>query len=390
MLNRVEDVSPFLRLGNVLLEVPGEFTTLTAPVGLRIDGQSLSVAPTTFFRSARLPSAAESLSVAPGEDLIGIDIVCIRQATVRVAGTLSASRRSTAGIAVRLVPGGVDDGLSEVPLDAARTVTDSVGRFVFAGVPAGEYVISSELGVLEALDSGAPELEFLRYPLSVGSFDVEGLVLNLQAALSITGRLEFPKDDTAVGARVSLRAIKQRRIGIPITERSTSVDASGKFRLDRLLPGPYSLSLGLPGGRQIQDIFLDGREHRGGPVRLTADSDVRVLVARSLPTLTVALSPPASALDSDLTAVVFPSPIETWSYAWFDTRRVRAEPLDENAAAHFRNLPVGEYFAMVLPMERLAANWRTPERLRILAASAQRVQMQSSTTVTVTLARGTR
>ena len=378
--------TPFLNMGNVLLEVPGEFTALTAPVGLRIDGQSVSVAPTTFYRSARVPDEAELVTVGPGEDLTGIDLTCIRQQTVRLVGQLFGQQTPAAATAVRLVPRGVDDGLSEVPLDAARTLTDSTGRFAFAGVPPGDYTLSAESGAANTVEAGAPPLEFLRHPLSVGSADVEGLVLNLQPALLVTGRVEFldPGTRPGGGARFSLRGIKQQRMGVSITERSAAADASGAVRLDGLLPGTYAFSAGLPAGWQVQDMFIDGREHKGGPVTLSADARIRIVAVRSLPTLTVTLTQQSGVEVSAMVAVIFPVAPGAWNHAGFGTRRARSEWIDARAQVQFGNLPVGEYFVAVLPRDRLAANWQAPGRLKELAASAQRVQLRSSMSVVVT------
>lgn len=124
-----------------------------------------------------------------------------------------------------------------------RVLSGADGRFAFAGVPQGSYLLSSRRSA-DALALGG-RLEPVPVPLPAGSIDA---FLPLTAAVpeprrtagdaTIAGVVRTRDGDPAPGAIVRLRGLADARAALVVVRTGTD----GRFRAENLPPGPYSIT----------------------------------------------------------------------------------------------------------------------------------------------------
>ena len=126
-------------------------------------------------------------------------------------------------------------------------VTGADGEFRFEGVPDGLY-----RAVAEAPGFGGSEA----WQVAVDGAPVSGLELRLGKTAAVSGRVV----GAAAAALVSARVHASRLLG---ETRSVPVDGDGRYRLDGLAPGEWSLSAAVPDHRQrAERVVLAADEER--------------------------------------------------------------------------------------------------------------------------------
>ena len=174
----------------------------------------------------------------------------------RVSGTVvDGSGLPVPGARVRLSVGLDSDGSAE------NGRTDAQGKFRFDDVEAGSYQPHASRGT--AVGFGRP--------LSVVPLEpVEGLVIELKAGLTVTGRITDQKGAGLGGVDVRMSS---RVTTDPDLRASGRTAADGSYRLEGLLPGSYQLAVdgaeaGFMGHKRI--VQLAGSRPHNEDVQLAA------------------------------------------------------------------------------------------------------------------------
>ncbi len=380
------------------------------------DGQpAMGYAP-VFFPGTTSPSAASMVDVTAGQERYGVDFQLQLVTTSQVTGMLAgADGASPAGAQVMLTP---VDTLPGLP-GAQQTVrAGQDGAFTFRNVTPGQYHVTARAQVRQPVDpanqtetplpqgrggrggrgmGAVVEVLWAHASISVDGQDLEGVALQLQKGMTVTGRVAFdgtkllpPTDLTRV--RVTLQPIgtQDLEFGGPVT---TTVEANGRFTITGVTPGRYSLrgnapagtggpgvgrggalSAGGSGNWVLSSAVAGGRETLDFPLEITPNmnvTDAVVTFADRATELTGTLQDATGAATSDFTIVVFPVDTRYWVP---QARRIQSTRPGTDGRYTVRNLPAGDYaIAAVTDVE--PGEWYNPSFLQELLNASVRVSI---------------
>jgi protocatechuate 3,4-dioxygenase beta subunit len=162
---------------------PGEYT-LGAFVGQIVGTESSVGLPgyaTTFFPGTAVASESQRVTVEAAQDLAGVDFSLVRVRTAKISGQAldAAGDPITGGIA--LLPSRRSGAI--LPVIGARIEPD--GRFEFANVAPGEYVLQASRHRQGAWNEGESALQVL----TVTGSDIADLELRTSYGSAISGRI---------------------------------------------------------------------------------------------------------------------------------------------------------------------------------------------------------
>lgn len=330
----------------------------------------LFVYPATFHQSADSLAQAIAVTLTAGDERGAIDLQLHPVATVRVSGTVVGPEPPGVPIPIRLRTGGADS--LAIDQDWPATVTDREARFTFPAVPAGEYL----LRVVTPIQP----MHWAEVPLTIGRSDIDGLTVNLQAALRISGRVEFDgrltRPAAAQLAQVPI-TVEQADITWDASSRTppTRIDASGQFTTPGFPAGRYILRVsGSPVGWMFKSARHNGRDLSETPVDLQGGDVTGVVITftdRWTGMRGVVRSPQGTG-DAEATVVVFPTDAQAWTDLGLNPRRVRSTATRRGGEFSFTSLPPGDYYAAALP-DHLALDWQDPKFMEGLARLGTRV-----------------
>ena len=211
-------------------------------------------------------------------DLVDVRIEMKRGATL--AGRVEPPAIAQIGITpIRQAgPVGRADSLARYEsLLRARTRSDTTGRFVVTGIPAGDFELRA---MAEDGRSGSVRI-------TVGADDQADLVVTLSPRCSVAGHVTDPEGRPLAGYRVGTHrfdAPLAKRFVADNIERSTKSAEDGSFSLVGLEAGRYSISVQSPspgtvGGSSMDVDLADG--DRSG-VTIVVPIDPAVLRGRVL------------------------------------------------------------------------------------------------------------
>jgi protocatechuate 3,4-dioxygenase beta subunit len=297
---------------------------------------ALSLQSVFFHPSTVDAEAAAMVSVRPAEERQGIDIT-IGEATVAdLRGTVTGIPAGAQGY-VFLVPGGA--GVASATVDAG-------GRFVFSGVPPGDYAVVAR--VATPRDKPVQAL-WGRTTVSAYGQAVENLFIDLRPGTSIRGRLTID-DRAATAADLSRLTIVMHSVAPWRSEALYArVSPDGAFVIDAVTPGRYRLiastptTVGAPPAVALRSVRLNGQEYADLPIDFLPDAPVSEM-AVSLTTRSQHLS--GRILDAagrprpDLSLLVFAADPRYWLTV---SRRIQLVRAATDGFFELDNLPAGDY-----------------------------------------------
>ena len=365
---------------------------------------SVLVYRTRFHSSTSTLTHAQLVQVEPGARVQGIDIVMeAPQVSHTVSGQLVGPEQSTAATTVSLVPSELEGLASDRGFSAATSVTDSRGRFVFVGVPAGRYVLKSIIGgrawapklgstaallaatpvsaaVMRAPDRSQDEILWAQTKVEVSDSSINGLSLRLQPGHRVSGRIVLPADFTGPAPPGLTQALVQLYPVDPDNESSQATTlpaANGSFQTSAHLPGRYRLFVSLIDRVwRVAEIEVNGENVLDGWIDLT-DSDVSNVTVR-LTNKDVVLPGHLSG-DSETVEqaqiVVFPADIERWiARGMHPDLTSSGSRADSEGRFRVSNLKPGAYAVLAVPVG-VTVNLADPDWVRKVAPLGTRVQV---------------
>jgi carboxypeptidase family protein len=391
---------------------PGTATPTSQAAGLL-------VYPTTFYPSVRTPSQAAPVMVRSGLEHANADLLLHLERTSRVSGTLVSPGGLAAHVAVRLTVAGEDAG---GPLDAAATITDASGAFTFAGVTAGQYVLSAvrlprpppdapddtRMTIQSGTAIVAPRTPspqplvapppvpadatlWARLPIAVGDQDVADLTVVLQEAPRMSGRLEFDggadrPDPTLVS---NLRIVLEPADGSPaapgLESESGHPDEAGGFRTVGVPPGRYVVRVaGLPlPGWTFKGAEYEGRDLADTAVEMTKDVSGVVLSFTDRPSAIEGRVQRGMQPDAEAVVAAYPVDEAEWVDAGAAARRIKVAHATRDGSFTLANVPAGDYYVVAVKDD--PASWQDPALLRALTPAARQIRVLEGERTAVTL-----
>ncbi len=338
-------------------------------------GEVAWVYRTTFAPGTARQSEASVVAVRDGAEPT-LDIALRPSRAVRVSGRVVGADGPVTHTPVRLLPTGegrLTDGYSPLEHAAATALTDSAGRFLFLGVPEGDYVIMMRTG--ERLDVvSATE------PVTVTGSDVADMLLTARPAPQVRGRFEVPAGSQIRGLYIFADALDNGRFSVPIPPvgqelRFAASVAPGRYVLNLRVPDGLSCTAVMRAGRDIADEIL---------VVQSEDIDLTVICGDPATRLAGTARKDDGTPDPEAAIVAFPVERAFWSGPAIRVRRLQQAYSDTAGGFRLATLPPGDYFVAAIPIER-SELWRDPKFLDGLTRSATRVSLTQGDSRTIDL-----
>ncbi len=277
--------------------------------------------------------------------------------------------------ALRLMPANTTEAWAEG--DAITTMTDRAARYTFPAVPSGHYslrLVRSAGGRGEWVQPDS--VIWVDLPVSVGSEDIEHLMVEARAGVRIGGRVEFDGKDSPPlrGVSVTIEPadpFSARAGGSVIRAQANSY---GEFVSPPLTGGLYYVRVqDSPSGWMFRSATLDGRDVTDIPMNVGADTMNVVVTFTDRWSGLRGLVQNRQGRDLAAAVLVFPTDSDTWASSGVSPRRVRS--VRPNMSGEYSlNLPPGEYYVIAVP-DAQAADWQDSAFLLAATRAAARVRI---------------
>jgi hypothetical protein len=369
------------RVGTMQLQASGALSR-NAPTPT--DHGPLLAYQTTYFPAALVPTQAQTITVAPGEDHPNVDVTMRLVTTVRVMGSVSGPDGSGANLGLRLVVADSRDAGFNGSYPTANTISEASGAFTFIGVPSGQYELQVTRIPRPDIINGTPAAPtnlptlWARVPVSVGSTDVAGLTVALRTGVRVSGRVEFdgstprPAPERLAAVSIVLQDIDGLGQGI----MPARLSADGQFATPGVIPGRYLAVLGgAPGpGWSLKSLTANGRDLSAAPQVFDSDITGAILTLTDHPNRidgSVEMLPSA---DTPPAIVFFPANYQAWLAGGTAGRLSRFIRVDASGRFTSIGLPAGDYYIAAIPSD-LSNAWQDPKMLETIARGATRISL---------------
>jgi hypothetical protein len=387
--------------------------TLTFPAGTavptaRADG-TLAVYQTTYYPAAPTIAEAAIVSVTSGQERSAVDIQLQAVRTVRVSGNLLAPQGMADNVGIRLIPAGPDLAVNDV--DAATTITDETGGFIFPGVPPGQYVLrvvrvprlpadlddSSTVRIASGgaavptslpppADATPPPIPsdatlFAEIPLSIGDHDLSNLIVPLRVGPRMSGHVEFdgasdrPDQQALTNVRITLDPADGSPAAPGLSFVTGHPDETGQFATYGVPSGKYVVrvaGLAFPNW-VLKGVFYQGHDLTDEPIDMTSSDITGVtLTLTDRPASLVGTVSSGGVPDGNAVVLVYPRDATAWASSGALSRRMRVARPGADGTYMMPSLAAGEYNVVAVE-EDLLGEWQDPALLEALSRRAEHV-----------------
>jgi Carboxypeptidase regulatory-like domain len=371
------------------------------------DDATTGYAP-VYFPGTTMTNNATAVTLNVGEERLGVDFQLQLVSMARIEGmVIYPSSQDQGNVQVQLVNVGEDIG--GIGMTSARVDRD--GKFRFSSVAPGQYTLVARTGgpgqmmgpVINEMLAGrggrmgdggggvdpaqgrgagrgfSSQRLWATADISVDGRNLSNLVLTLQPAFSMSGRLEFrgtstqaPSDLTRV--RVTLSPSDPTSSGRATASPAMArVDESGRFTID-VVPGRYRLSAGGVNGWSVESAVVGGQDALDFPLEIRSSQNLTgavVTFSDQMTTLSGTVTNTQGQAMSDYTLVIYPTDQRYWLP---QSRRIRSVRPATDGTFSINGLPTGDYrIAPVLDPE--PGSWFDATFLQQLDSSSERFSL---------------
>jgi hypothetical protein len=387
------------------------------PAGTTEDGLPLTY-QTEYFTGAIAADRATPITLAAGEERVGVDFAIAPVRAMTLAGTVMGLEGPTSNVQLQLLPADAAELTS--PIETATARTDGNGQFTFDMVPAGQYVLralqqprggpgetttftrgtaSGTFTIRQTLErrvAAAPLPDtptlWADTPVSVGTRDILDLGVTLRTGLTVSGTVVFsgsatqPTLEQRGAVSILLEPADGRTAGLSSSVRGR-VDPSGTFTTMGVPAGKYILRVaGAPQDWSLRDASHGGRDISSTAVELDADSATGVVITfTDAPTeLNGTVRDTAGNADPRASVIVFSTDQSMWVDTGAQPRRLRQVRASQDGSYTVGGLPAGDYYVIAVE-DATTAGWQDPAILNQLAREATTVRLADGATRTQAL-----
>jgi hypothetical protein len=341
-------------------------------------GSAVNWSPVYHPGTPDLASAAR-LTLAAGEDQSGIDIPMRLVPTSRISGIVTTPDGVLPQtVLITIVPADPRARLSTNLGFVSSARPPAAGRYTFAGVTPGSFIVNARTGSGAGRGAAAPTTAtpvlWASAPVTVQGVDLD-VPLALQPAIAVSGRVEFktqtpPTPEEIAGLRILLRSVESGPD--EAYQPSARVTEPGTFAFAGGVPGLFRLNWSRGAGREwfMTSATVGGRETLDGPVEIKAPiADMTVVFTDRPSEISGTLQDATGRPATDYFIVVFSTNRAYWTPL---SRRVMQTRPGTDGSYLLRNLPAGEYLVAALT-DVAPGDASDPAFLGELTASAVKV-----------------
>lgn len=337
--------------------------------------------PTVAFAPVFYPGTSNSVEAVPirvnaGEERRGIDLQVVAVRTVKVTGRVLAQDVELSTLRPQLIPSAMAQGFFSVPGNAVAFSND--GTFQFVNVIPGRYTL------VVSTFARNPVL-FATANITVGDSDISGIVLTMQTAPTVTGRVVF--DATTAKPPQNLQLVRLSLTPVRGPNRSVtaetgafsvspvSVQSDSTFRFPGVYPGTYSLNALLTNvpGWALRSATINGRDILDAPFEVTETSeglnDLVVTFTDKRSELHGTLSTASGRPPNEFVVIVYSANRDFWRPGARRTKSVR--PASDGGFS-LMDLPAGDYLVAAVT-DADPDEWQQPSFLEQLVSASIKV-----------------
>lgn len=361
---------------------PGVSPEPSGPTSRTLEG-TVTNAP-VYFPGTTDMSAAQTITLAAGEERSGVDIAFVMLPTARVFGSMTLSPALAAQTGgdlkvdrraeCRMTPEGFEDLLTD-PISAAVATIGQNLKFLYPGVPPGRYTIVCAAG--SPGGAGGPMLLGWAETSVVVNGQDQDIAMTFGPAGAMGGRVVFegatpPKDPSAA---VQIAAKGYGKARLLRADFDTRPVADGTFSFNAIVPGRWLVTARLPPTSPwvLKSVTYGGRDLDSLIDIAAGDTPAElVLTFTDRPSeLTGGLQDAAGRPASEYFVVAFPAERAAWTPA---SRRIQSTRPASDGVFSIKGLPAGAYYLAALT-DVEPGEWLSPAFLDQIAAGAVRVQI---------------
>jgi hypothetical protein len=390
---------------------PGEYVLGASEANARGDvredfmgalgGSSFSV---SYYQNETSVRRAATVKVEAGQEAGEINITLLDRPFYTISGTVVA-RQGRAPVRAHLILQVKSEGSGPPFLDTGATsMTDEQGRWTFADIPDGSYVIKVDPAMDTSAEEGQetltttderdsrrvsntaprrPSLVPRQQELTVSGADLSGITIELSEGGRLQGTVIMEGNDKQLlpGFNASLTP----RDGSAVIDRYGTIQPGGSFLIDNIPPGEFYLSVQQLGDRfYVKSIAAGGTDLMREPFRIgsgTSVDNVRITISSDIATLQGRVVSPTDGKGvRGMVVLLFPSDPARWRFSSSFVPGVTDTGGDFKITA-----PPGHYLLITLGA---GENLRSVNEafLRTRAAGAKAVTLQPNGRETIELA----
>jgi protocatechuate 3,4-dioxygenase beta subunit len=340
----------------------------------------------TYYPGVTSASEAGKVSVAPGQEVAGIDFQAQLVPFATIRGIVTGSDD---GAGVMLAPQDSNGGL--LGSDILRGRSETGGAFTISNVPPGRYLAIARSG------GRWDEQKIAVQPVVVNGQNISNLVLVLVPGVSLSGNITVESSGTPAPTDYSVF-----RIDVPDADPlplgggpfgggrggnrgGGRAAKNGSFEIDNVMPGRHYLRVSGQGAWTLKSVSVGGRDVTDQPFELKTGQDVgniTVVMTDRSTELAGTVRDAAGNTGGGLTVIAFSTDPQYWRP---QSREIQVSRTDQNGAYRLRNLPPGDYqIAVVDDVEQ--GEWYDPSYLQELLRSARPVTLDEGDRKTLDLA----
>jgi hypothetical protein len=383
-------------------------------------GDEMLAYQTVYHPSATRLTDATRLRVGPGEEKAGVDLQMKLARTFRVSGQVFGADGQPLSAGLTLLPADARDLAQDNNFETATAVSGEDGRFVFLGVPAGDYIArmlrvprpTGSPGIITTISSGAGGI--IGISTSGGVMDGPPPVpsdeptLWAETPVHVAGHVDDVTVSVRAGARVRGTVVfeggsaplepQQRRVLsfslAPVTGRLGGIRQPPPGRLvdedtfvtSQYPPGRYFMNItGALASWTVRSATVGGRNALEEPLDLGAgDLDGVVVTITDGKTQLSGTVHGGTGTAAHAVVLVFPADHERWIANGMRTTRARTTAASADGSFQIIGLPPGDYRAVALPADA-AADVQDADTIEALARAAVPITLAVGQTRSVSL-----
>jgi hypothetical protein len=339
----------------------------------------------TYYPGTTAVSEAQRVSVGVGQEQSSVVFSLIATRLVRVSGAVLNSQGIPAseGTVMLASAGGRPGGPQ--PMSNFSGGIDRSGQFRVINVPPGRYV--AQVRTMRGRGNAASNGEFGRQDITVGSQDLDGVVLVTAPPARVTGVVA-----SDAGATSTLRP-QQLTIGArplefdpmgPVPNASARINDDWTFEINGVFE-PRVLRVNAPQGWMLKTVRLNGEDITDTPLDVTPGqtiSGVQVVVTDRVTEVNGSLTDGRNNAVTDATVVIFPADEAKWVY---QSRYISAARPDQEGRFYIRGLPPYDNYVAVAVQGLEDGQAGDPEFLARIRDSGTRLSVKDGEARTLDL-----